>query len=91
MKSDTADNPATLLREPAALRAWSEGRRIFMELTDGRIISFPAGRFKRLAAATDSQLAEVTLEVGGHALRWESIDEDITVPGIVEGCFELPL
>ena len=34
--------------EPAAHGAWAEGRRIFIELTDSRIISFPADRFKRL-------------------------------------------
>ena len=33
----------------------------------------------------------VSLEVNGYALRWEGLDEDITVPGIVAGRFELPL
>jgi len=28
--------------EPAAIKAWSEGRTIYLELTDGRIIGFPA-------------------------------------------------
>ncbi len=32
--------------EPVAIRAWAEKRTIFMELTDGRIIGFPADRFK---------------------------------------------
>ena len=27
----------------------------------------------------------------GFALRWETLDEDITVPGVVAGNFELPL
>ena len=75
--------------EPAAVRAWAEGRRIFIELTDSRIISFPADRFKRLKSATDEQLKQVTVRLNGYALRWEEIDEDITVPGIVAGNFEL--
>jgi len=33
---------------------------------------------------------EVTLRLNGYALRWESLDEDITVPGIVAGNFQLP-
>jgi hypothetical protein len=33
----------------------------------------------------------VTLELGGYALRWEKLDEDITVPGVVAGHFQLPL
>jgi hypothetical protein len=27
--------------EPAALRVWIEGRMVFLELTDGRIVGFP--------------------------------------------------
>jgi hypothetical protein len=33
----------------------------------------------------------VKVEVNGFALRWEHLDEDITVLGIVNGRFELPL
>ena len=76
--------------EPVAIRAWAEKRTIFIELTDGRIIGFPANRFKLLSQASDEQLTEVTLRLNGYALRWESLDEDITVPGIVAGHFQLP-
>ena len=78
------------ITEPAAIRAWVEKRTIFIELTDGRIIGFPASRFRLLATATDEQLKEVTIRLNGFALRWESLDEDITVPGIVAGNFQLP-
>jgi len=80
--------PAT---ETAALRVWVEGRTIYLELTDGRIIGFPADRFRRLKDATARQLKQVELRLNGYALRWEELDEDITVPGIVTGRFELPL
>jgi hypothetical protein len=76
--------------EPAAIRAWAEKRMIFVELTDRRIIGFPADRFKILKTATDEQLNEVKIRLNGYALRWESLDEDITVPGIVAGNFQLP-
>lgn len=76
--------------EPAAIRAWAEGRRIFIELTDGRIIGFPADRFRLLKAASEEQLSKVQMRLNGYALRWEELDEDITVPGIVAGNFELP-
>lgn len=79
------------LTEPAAVRAWAEKRMIYIELTDGRIIGFPADRFKILAKAPDEKLKEVTIRLNGFALRWESLDEDITVPGIVAGNFQLPL
>lgn len=76
--------------ESVALRAWVEARTIYIELTDGRIIGFPADRFSILKRATNEELRKVTLRLNGYALRWEDLDEDITVPGIVEGRFELP-
>ena len=76
--------------EPTAIKAWAEGRTIYIELTDSRIIGFPADRFKILSKATDDQLKEVKIRLNGFALRWESLDEDITVPGIVAGNFQLP-
>ncbi len=79
------------IAEPVATRAWSEGRTIFIGLTDGRTISFPANRFKILSQATEKQLKEVEVRLNGYALRWENLDEDITVKGIVAGNFQLPL
>ena len=76
--------------EVAAIRVWAEKRTIYIELTDGRIIGFPADRFKILSKATEKQLKEVSLRLNGFALRWESLDEDITVPRIVAGNFQLP-
>ena len=58
--------------------------------SDGRIIGFPGDRFRILKEATNDQLAAVKLEVNGYALRWEELDEDITVPGIIAGSFQLP-
>ena len=88
MNSTVAD--AGLQTQAAAIRAWVEGRMIFVELIDGRIVGFPANRFKLLRAATDEQLRGVTLALNGAALRWEELDEDLTVAGVVAGRFQLP-
>ncbi len=77
--------------EPAAIRAWAEERMIFIELTDGRIVGFPADRFRILKRAANNQLEKVMVRLNGFALRWEELDEDITVPGIIAGNFQLPL
>ena len=74
----------------SALKVWTEGRNIFLELTDKRIISFPADRFIILKNATDEQLREVQIRLNGYALRCEKLDEDITVRGIAAGNFQLP-
>jgi hypothetical protein len=84
-------NITTTEIEPVAIRAWAEGRTIYLELTDGRIIGFPSDRFLILSQASENQLKEVQIEVNGHALRWEELDEDLTVAGLVAGRFQLPL
>ena len=77
--------------EAVAIRAWATGRLVFIELTDGRQIGFPADRFRILREASDDELKTVRLRLNGAALRWETLDEDITVQGIVAGHFQLPL
>jgi len=73
-----------------AVKAWTKKRMVYIELHDGRIIGFPANRFKLLKKATEDELKEVKLR-GNFALRWEKLDEDISVEGILAGKFQLPL
>lgn len=84
------DREASTEAQPAAVRDWVEKRIVYLELVDGRIFGFPADRFRILSSASDEQLKEVSLELNGYALRWEKLDEDITVPGVVAGHFQLP-
>jgi len=63
---------------------------IYVELHDSRCVGFPADRFRILSKAADEQLAKTRVEASGYALRWEELDEDLTVPGIVAGRFQLP-
>jgi hypothetical protein len=70
--------PSTAIKEnttePAAIQVWVDGRLIYIELTDGRIIGFPADRFKLLSQATDEPLTRVQLRLNGLALRWKELD-----------------
>lgn len=77
--------------ESCAVRVWVIDRFVFIELTDGRQIGFPSARFKLLRNATGEQLQSVVLRLNGTALRWEELDEDISVAGVVKGHFQLPL
>ena len=83
MKSDS-------LTSATAVRCWIEKRRVWLELSDQRMISFPAAKFPLLANAGEAELAKVTLRVEGRALRWESLDEDIWVDDAVAGRFPKP-
>ncbi len=76
--------------EPTAVRVWVDKRTVYLELVDGRIFGFPADRFRILSRASEEELKEVRLDLNGYALRWEKLDEDITVPGVVAGHFQLP-
>ena len=87
----TVSSTPDVATQACATRAWAEDRRIFLELSDGRVLGFPADRFKLLKVASTAALAELSLRLDGTALRWEKLDEDITVKGILAGHFQLPL
>ena len=84
-------NSTTAEFEVLASRVWVDRRTVFVELTDGRQLGFPADRFGRLSQASNEQLQNVSLRLNGYALRWEELDEDITVRGIFEGRFQRAL
>ena len=73
--------------ETAATRCWVENRRVWLELADGRIFSFPAAKYPLLAVAPPNLLQKVNLRLNGLALRWEELDEDIWVDDAVCGRF----
>ena len=87
MNSIIKDNES--IAEPVAADVWVKNRIIYMQLADDRIIGFPASRFLLLKNASDEQLAKVEIRLNGHALRWEELDEDITVKGVLLGKFQL--
>ena len=84
-------NTSKVEADVVAVRVWTQGRMVYVELTDGRLMGFPADRYRLLRHASDAKLAQVKLELRGTALRWEELDEDLTVAGVVAGRFQLPL
>lgn len=59
--------------------------RVHLWLADGSTHAFPIAYYPRLAAAGSSALQKVKLRLGGKALRWEALDEDIWVGHAVTG------
>lgn len=68
-----------------AVEAAIRDGQVWLRLLDGATHTFPVHYFPRLASARPEQLAAVYLRVGGRALRWEEIDEDIWVSDAVCG------
>ncbi len=75
--------------EPRALSAQFDraNHKIVISFANGTEFSFPPELAQGLAGATDDQLSEVRLSGGGFGLHWESLDADLTVPGLVNHVF----
>ena len=84
MSTSPRVSPSTHVR---AVRAWCDAGMVWVELADGRQVGVPAAMFPRLRNARAEELAKVRVEARGKALRWEELDEDLTVDGIVTGRF----
>jgi hypothetical protein len=56
---------------------------LIVQLADGRQISVPLAWFPRLQAGTSEQQAGWQLMGEGTGIRWEALDEDISVAGLL--------
>jgi hypothetical protein len=66
----------------AALRCRMQGRRVYLEITERRTISFPASKYDKLAYASQVELEKIHLHDGGRVIRWDSLDEEIQVEDV---------
>lgn len=58
---------------------------LHVDLSDGRTISVPVAWYPRLAHATLEERKEWRVISRGRGIHWESIDEDISVEGLLAG------
>ncbi|MHB1194458.1 MAG: DUF2442 domain-containing protein [Longimicrobiales bacterium] len=56
-------------------------------LANGCFFSFPAAQAEGLDTASADALERVEILGNGYALRWEELDADLTVPGLLAGHF----
>jgi hypothetical protein len=75
--------------EPRAAAARYDRRAglIVIDLTNGCSFAFPPRLAQGLEAATHEQLAEVEILGRGHGLHWETLDVDLSLPGLMAGIF----
>jgi hypothetical protein len=71
----------------ASARYDAATERLILELKNGSTLMVPVGLIQGLANATDEQRGDIDLWGDGYALRWDSLDLDFTVPGLVSGIF----
>jgi len=57
--------------------------RIVLEFRNGMLFAFPIDLIGALRNATRTELSSVELDPSGSALRFDSLDVDLSVPGLV--------
>jgi hypothetical protein len=56
---------------------------MWVDLSDGRVIGVPLAWIPRLLRASEEQRRQV--RITGRGLHWESLDEDISIAGLLAG------
>ena len=59
--------------------------RLEIERADGCLFAIPAHLIPGLRGAAPALIARVSVEGNGYALRWEELDVDFSVPGLLAG------
>lgn len=79
--ADTAEPRAT------AVRYECTSGRLVIELRSGVALMVPVDLLQGVAGAAPEAIEQVEIEGGGVGLHWESLDADLSVPGLVAGLF----
>ncbi len=84
--------PPARAREQAARKRGHRARsvrfdrahaRVVVELSSGVLFAFPVRAIPALRRATPADLARATVAASGSALRWEALDFDLSVAGLI--------
>ncbi|MFT3975237.1 MAG: DUF2442 domain-containing protein [Amaricoccus sp.] len=60
-----------------------EGERMWVGLSDGRVVGVPLAWFPRLRAASAEERER--FEISPFGIHWEALDEDVSVDGLLAG------
>lgn len=71
--------------EARAMRVWFDEHMLRVELRDGREIAVPLDWFPSLRDAPPADREAWRLIGGGIGISWESLDEDLSVAGLLTG------
>jgi hypothetical protein len=70
---------------PRAMAVVCTEDELRVSLTDGRWLSVPIAWFPRLAHASPADRSNFELLGDGEGIHWPSIDEDVSVAGLIAG------
>ncbi len=69
--------------EERAVSVEFDASTMYVHLVDGRVIRVPIDTYERLQQATPEQRQHYRVFGRGRGLRWDELDEDLSVPGLV--------
>ena len=64
-------------------KVWFDESRIFVELSDRRVIGTPVNRYANLRKGTPAQWQKFEIWGKGTWLHWEELDEDLSLEGLL--------
>jgi hypothetical protein len=75
--------------EPRAASAHYDRKsdRIVVEFTNGCTFTLPPHLVQGLEEATSDDLAQIEILGNGYGLHWETLDVDLSIPGLLAGVF----
>jgi len=62
-----------------------DDNNMWVQLTDGRQLGIPLVYFPRLLEASETELQNYEISGGGIAIHWDTLNEDISVEGLLLG------
>lgn len=66
-----------------SVRYDAPAKRVELELSNGMLFAFPVQLVRSLQRLPASALRRVQLDASGGALRWDDLDLDLSVPGLL--------
>lgn len=73
--------------QAVAVRYFSTGRRLSIELSTGAVLILPVDKLQGLADASDDDLRDVMIGPRGLSLHFETLDVDLGVAELLDGVF----
>ena len=73
------------VRRPRSIQVSVSEGYLSVALDDGRIVSVPLDWYPRLFESSPAERQNWRLLDDGRGIRWDEIDEDISVAGLVAG------
>ena len=75
----------SVTRSARALDVRFDSDALEVDLVDGRTVRVPLSWFPRLAGASAAQRLDWRLIGRGIGIRWDTLDEDVSVEGLLAG------